>query len=74
MVLANKKGDADTLINQLPLQREHIQTFHSYAGNQNSTSFEVRNASKSNLTSPFDNFAPKRFSNQSSSNTSFAKK
>jgi hypothetical protein len=74
MVLANKKADADTLINQLPMQREHIQTFHSYAGNQNGTSFEVINTSKSNLTSPFDKFAPKRFSNQSSSNTSFTKK
>lgn len=77
MALANKKADADTLINQLPtqpIQREHIQTFHSYSGNTNGNSFEVINTSKSNLTNPFDKFPPKRFSNQNSSNASFTKK
>jgi hypothetical protein len=77
MALANKKADADTLINQLPtqsIQREHIQTFHSYSSNTNGNSFEVINASKSNLTNPFDKFAPKKYTNQNSSNTSFAKK
>lgn len=71
--MANKKTDADTLINQLPNQREHIQTFHSYTGNPNGNSFEA-NTSKSNLTNPFEKFAPKRYSQQNSSNTSFVKK
>ncbi len=33
MALTNKKVEADTFINQLPIQRDYSHTFHSHSNN-----------------------------------------